>query len=60
MTRTVITLAVRFWLARHIYINQDKKEARKKEAQIKQKLSNFLMQNGLTKTELRNTINEIM
>jgi len=60
MTRTVIALAVGFWLARQIYINKDKAEARKKEAQIKQKLSSFLRENRLTKTELKATTDEIM
>lgn len=58
--RTVITLAVGFWLARQIYINQDESEARKKEAQIKRKLHHFLKQNGLTKTELKEATKEII
>ena len=60
MVRTVITLAVGFWLGRQLYINYDKAEAKKKEAQIKRRLGNFLKENGLTKTALKETTDEIM
>ena len=58
--RTVVTLAVGFWLGRSIYINYDKAQAKKKEAQIKRKLSLFLKDNGLSKTELKEITKDIV
>ena len=60
MIRTVLALGVGFWLARQIYINQDKNEARKKEAQIKNRINNLLKEYGLTKTEMKEATQEIM
>ena len=58
--RTVITLAVGFWLGRQVYIKYDKKKVQQREQQVKSRLETFLKQNGLTKTEVNSTINEII
>ncbi len=49
--KTVITLAVGFFIGRQIYINYDKNEARKKEAEVKNRLKQFLQENGLNEKE---------
>jgi len=58
--RTVITLAVGFWLSRQIYIKYDKEKMKKKEDQVKSRLEAFLKENGLTKTEVKETMDEII
>ena len=58
--RTVITLAIGFWLGRQIYIKYDKQTALKKEEQIKNRLKSFLEDNGLTKREVKETTEEII
>lgn len=58
--RTVIALAIGFWVGRQIYINYDKEEARKKEAQAKKRLKKFLEENGLTRTEASEQSDEIL
>lgn len=58
--RTVVTLAVGFWLGRQVYIKYDKEKVKKKEEQVKNRLETFLKQNGLTKTEVKTTLNEII
>ena len=49
--KTVITLAIGFFIGRQIYINYDKSEARKKEAAVKDRLKEFLQDNGLSQKE---------
>ena len=58
--RTVITLAVGFWLGRTIYINYDKDTAKKKEEAIKNRLKNVLSEYGLSKSEVKETTAEII
>lgn len=58
--RTVITLTIGFWLGRQIYIKYDKQTALKKEEQIKNRLKSFLEDNGLTKSEVKETTEEII
>ena len=58
--RTVITLAIGFWLGRQIYIKHDKQTALKKEEQMKNRLKSFLENNGLTKSEVKETTEEII
>lgn len=58
--RTVIALAIGFWVGRQIYINYDKEEARKKEALAKKRLKQFLEENGLTRTEANEQSSEIL
>ncbi|MCB0374448.1 MAG: hypothetical protein KDD04_00860 [Sinomicrobium sp.] len=49
--RTVLALAVGFWIARQIYVNFDKQQARIKEAKVKKRLRAFLEENGLSPDE---------
>ena len=58
--RTVITLAIGFWLGRQIYIKYDKQTTLKKEEKIKNRLKSFLEDNGLTKSEVKETTEEII
>ena len=58
--KTVLTLAVGFWIGRQLYINFDKKEARLKEQKIKKRLQQFLEDNGLTVKEANETTNELI
>ena len=58
--RTVITLAVGFWLGRQIYAKYDKDKMQKKEERVKSRLEAFLKENGLTRTEVKETVNEII
>lgn len=57
--KTVIALAIGFWVGRQIYINYDKEEALKKEAQVKKRMKQFLEDNGLTQTEAKEQTEEI-
>lgn len=58
--KTVITLAIGFWIGRQIYINFDKEEARLKEQKAKNRLKQFLEDNGLTVTEAKEQADEIL
>lgn len=58
--RTVIALAIGFWVGRQIYINFDKEEARQKEREAKKRLKKFLEENGLTVSEAKEQTNEIL
>ena len=58
--RTVIALAIGFWVGRQVYINYDKEEARKKEAQAKKRMQKFLEENGLTRIEASEQSDEIL
>lgn len=58
--KTIITLAVGFWLGRQIYIKYDKEQAKEMEEGIKKRLQSFLKENGLTKTEVKETTEEII
>lgn len=49
--RTVLALAVGFWIARKIYIGYDKQQALEKEAQVKKRIRQFLEDQGLTVKE---------
>ena len=53
MKNTVITLAVGILIGRYIYINYDKQEALRKEADIKRRLMETLEDMGLSKREAR-------
>lgn len=57
--RTVIALAIGFWVGRQIYINYDKEEARRKEADVKRRMKQFLEDNGLTRTEAQEQTEEM-
>lgn len=58
--KTIITLAVGFWLGRQIYIKYDKQQAKKMEEGVKKRLQSFLKENGLTKTEVTETTDDII
>jgi len=58
--KTIITLAVGFWLGRQIYIKYDKEQAKEMEEGVKKRLQSFLKENGLTKTEVKETTEEII
>jgi hypothetical protein len=58
--KTIITLAVGFWLGRQIYIKYDKEEAKKMEEGVKNRLQSFLKDNGLSKTEVKETTEDII
>ena len=58
--KTIITLAVGFWLGRQIYIKYDKEQAKEMEEGVKKRLQSFLEENGLTKTEVKETTEEII
>ncbi|MDN5201240.1 hypothetical protein QQ008_07700 [Fulvivirgaceae bacterium BMA10] len=58
--RTILSLAVGFWLGRQIYIQYDKEEALKKEKVIKARLKKFLEENGLTKSEAKEQTSDLL
>ena len=58
--RTVIALAIGFYFGREIYLKHDKQKILKKEEAIKQRLKSFLYDNGMTKSETKETVNEIV
>ncbi len=49
--RTIITLAIGYWIARQIYINFDKEQSRIKEEKARKRLTSFLKANGLSRSE---------
>lgn len=57
--KALITFALGFVIARQLYINFDKEEARKKEAQIKSKVKSLLREVGLSEREVEKATNEI-
>ncbi|WP_025663287.1 hypothetical protein [Aquimarina megaterium] len=59
MKNTIITLGVGFLIGRYIYINRDKKEAHRKEAQIKRRIIATLEDLGLSKREIKEQSNTI-
>lgn len=60
MKNTILALGVGFLIGRHIYKNYDKKEADRKEAQIKRRLTETLEDLGLTKREVKSQSNHIL
>ena len=51
--RTVISLAVGFWLGRQIYLKYSKEEALQKERRLKERLKKLLEDTGLSKSEAK-------
>ncbi|PHN01126.1 hypothetical protein [Flavilitoribacter nigricans] len=49
--KTVIVLAIGFWIGRQIYVNFDKEETKRKEAKVRQRLAQFFQQQGFSKSE---------
>lgn len=58
--RSIMSLALGFWIARQIYINYDKEEAIRKEADVKNKLKKFLSDRGLSLAEANKQTEEII
>ncbi|MEO9870354.1 MAG: hypothetical protein ABJQ69_03565 [Ekhidna sp.] len=58
--RSILSLALGFWIARQIYINYDKEAAIHKETQMKKKLKEFLADHGLSLTEADKQTKEII
>ena len=58
--RTILSLAVGFWLGRQIYLQYDKEEALKKEKVVKDRLRKFLEENGLTKSEAKEQTSDLL
>ena len=58
--RTVVTLAVGFWLGRQIYVRYDREKVKKKEEQVKSRLEAFLKENGLNRTQVQATVKDII
>ncbi len=48
--RTVIALAIGFWVARHIYLNYEQ-QALRKEDEVKRRLKNYLEGSGFSAAE---------
>jgi len=49
--KTVLVLAIGFWIGRQIYINFDQEEAKQKEAKLKEKLLQYFQKQGFSKKE---------
>lgn len=60
MKNTLLALGVGFLIGRHIYKNYDRKEAQRKEAQIKRRLIETLEDLGLSKREVTSQSNHIL
>lgn len=58
--RSLMSLALGFWIARQIYINYDKEEGIRKEANMKTKLQRFLADRGLSLAEANDQTEEII
>ncbi|MBQ21677.1 MAG: hypothetical protein CMD31_13060 [Flavobacteriales bacterium] len=58
--RTVVTLAVGFWLGRQLYVRYDREKVKKKQERVKSRLEAFLKENGLNQTQVEETVKEII
>lgn len=58
--KTILTLSVGFWLGRQLYINYDKKEALKREAQVKKRLVDFLETNRFSQSDTTKYVTKII
>lgn len=58
--KTILTLSVGFWLGRQLYINYDKKEALKREVQVKKRLVDFLETNRFSKSDTTKYVTKII
>lgn len=54
--KTILTLGVGFWLGRQVYVNYDKRNTLKKEAQLKARLEKFLEAHDFSKAETQDII----
>ncbi|WP_299243033.1 hypothetical protein [uncultured Aquimarina sp.] len=60
MKNTLLALGIGFLIGRHIYKNYDRKEAQRKETQIKKRLIETLEDLGLSKREVKSQSNHIL
>ncbi|HEY9084024.1 MAG TPA: hypothetical protein VIN73_11870 [Vicingaceae bacterium] len=58
--RTVVTLAVGFWLARQLYVRYDREKINKKQQRVKSRLEAFLKENGLNPVQVDVAVKEII
>ncbi len=58
--KSLMTFALGFFIARQVYINFDKQEARNKEARLKRKVEDLLEDIGLSKKEAQEHSTEIL
>ncbi len=58
--RAVFTFALGFIIARQVYINFDKQEARNKETKLKQKIDSVLKDIGLSPKEIKEQTHKIL
>lgn len=58
--KSLITFALGFIIARQVYINFDKQEARNKEAKLKQKVEDLLEDIGLSKKEAKEQSQQLL
>lgn len=58
--KTVITLAMGFWISRQLYIRFDKKQSRIQHAKVKKRLQQFLEANGFTADEAHEQSDDLL
>jgi len=51
--RTILSLAVGFWLGRQLYTQYDKEQILKKEKHLKKKVKGFLEDEGFSEAEVK-------
>ena len=58
--KTVLVLAIGFWIGRQIYINFDQEEAKQKEAKLKEKLLQYFQKQGFSKKEASEKVEQFL
>ncbi len=58
--KTIITLAMGFWISRQIYIRFDKEQTRIQHSKAKKRLQQFLEANGFTADEADEKSNDLL
>lgn len=58
--KTILAIGVGFMIARQIYGNMNKQEARKMEENMKKKLTDFMKEKGFSEQEIKKKSNEIL
>ena len=57
--KTILALAVGFWIGREVYIRYDRQIVLDKEKQLKDKMKNLLKDGGWSTTEINQTLEEL-
>ena len=57
--RTILALAIGFWISRQLYLNYDKKKSQKREIQIRKQLLRLLKEQGMNEAEIESVINSV-